>query len=144
MHTIVIEWMVEKQPLVWMVLWWFLVWQTIGSNGFTTVFSFATTGSNSFFDGIVVRQPLELMVFQWFPMVTNHWSNDGMVTIHRYGQNQSHPIPYHPSHLMAFCTNMQKAKDCKNCEFFLVSLFSVRSPWLSLFDFQNCQEDCKL
>ena len=25
------------------------------------------------------------MVFQWFPMVANHWSNDGMVTIHRYG-----------------------------------------------------------
>ena len=23
--------------------------------------------------------------FQWFPMVANHWSNDGMVTIHRYG-----------------------------------------------------------
>ena len=25
------------------------------------------------------------MVFQWFPMVANHWSNDGMVTIHRSG-----------------------------------------------------------
>ena len=24
------------------------------------------------------------MVFQWFPMVAAHWSNDGMVTIHRY------------------------------------------------------------
>ena len=23
------------------------------------------------------------MVFQWFPMVANHWSSDGMVTIHR-------------------------------------------------------------
>ena len=25
------------------------------------------------------------MVFQWFPMVANHWSDDGMVTIHRSG-----------------------------------------------------------
>ena len=25
------------------------------------------------------------MVFQLFPMAANHWSNDGMVTIHRYG-----------------------------------------------------------
>ena len=28
---------------------------------------------------------LEMMVFQWFPVVANHWSTDGMVTIHRYG-----------------------------------------------------------
>ena len=34
-----------------------------------------------FFNGF----PLETMVFQWFPMVANHWSNDGMITIHRYG-----------------------------------------------------------
>ena len=25
------------------------------------------------------------MVFQWFPMVANHWSDDGMVMIHRSG-----------------------------------------------------------
>ena len=25
------------------------------------------------------------MVFQWFSMVANHWSDDGMVTIHRSG-----------------------------------------------------------
>ena len=25
------------------------------------------------------------MVFQWFPMVVNHWSDDGMVTIHHSG-----------------------------------------------------------
>ena len=25
------------------------------------------------------------MVFQWFPMVADHWSDDGMVTIHRSG-----------------------------------------------------------
>ena len=37
MHTIAIEWMVGKQPLVSMVLRWFLVWQTIGSNGFKMV-----------------------------------------------------------------------------------------------------------
>ena len=54
-------------PLETMVFQWFWVWQTIGTNGFSMVF------------------PLETMVFQWFPMVANHWSNDGMVTIHRRG-----------------------------------------------------------
>ena len=28
--------------------------------------------------------------FQWFPMVANHWSNDGMVTIHRHGPGSVH------------------------------------------------------
>ena len=36
-------------------------------------------------DGFEVRQPLDMMVFQWFPMVANHWSNNGMVTVHCYG-----------------------------------------------------------
>ena len=48
MHTIAIEWMVGKQPLVSMVLRWFLVWQTIGTNGFAMVFGLATIGSNGF------------------------------------------------------------------------------------------------
>ena len=30
------------------------------------------------------------MVFQWFPMVANHWSDDGMVTIHRSGLGGDH------------------------------------------------------
>ena len=30
------------------------------------------------------------MVFQWFPMVANHWSDDGMVVIHRSGLNPIH------------------------------------------------------
>ena len=38
-----------------------------------------------FFNGFVVRQPLDTLVFQWFPMAANHWSDDGMVTIHRSG-----------------------------------------------------------
>merc|ERR1719341_2676171 len=29
--------------------------------------------------------PLATMVFQWFSMVANHWSNNGMVTVHCYG-----------------------------------------------------------
>ena len=45
---------------------------TIGPNGFTMVFGPATIAPD---------------VFQWFSMVTNHWSNDGMVKIHRYGLN---------------------------------------------------------
>ena len=57
-------------PIETMVFQWFWVWQTIGTNGFSMVFS------------------LETMVFQWFPMVANHWSNDGMVTIHRCGLYQ--------------------------------------------------------
>ena len=45
------------------------------------VFCPATIGTDVF----EVQQPLDTMIFQWFPMVANHWSNDGMVTIHRYG-----------------------------------------------------------
>ena len=48
-----------------------LLWPTIGTNGFSMVF------------------PLETMFFQWFPMVGNHWSNDGMVMIHRYGLDRA-------------------------------------------------------
>ena len=32
------------------------------------------------------------MVFQWFPMLANHWSDDGMVTIHRSGLLLSNTI----------------------------------------------------
>ena len=39
----------------------------IGHDGFAMVFGLATIGLNG------------------FSMVANHWSNDGMVTIHRYG-----------------------------------------------------------
>ena len=33
------------------------------------------------------------MVFQWFPMVANHWSDDGMVTIHRSGLDNTRLSP---------------------------------------------------
>ena len=46
---------------------WFFSLATIGLDGFAMVFGLATIG----LDG--------------FSMVANHWSNDGMVTIHRYG-----------------------------------------------------------
>ena len=46
---------------------WFFRLATIGLDGFAMVFGLATIG----LDG--------------FSMVANHWSNDGMVTIHRYG-----------------------------------------------------------
>ena len=57
-------------PLISKVLRWFLVSNTIGSNGFPMDFG---------------PKPLVAMVFQWFPMVANHWSDNGMVTIHRSG-----------------------------------------------------------
>ena len=47
---------------------------TIGLDGFAMVFGLATIG----LDG--------------FSMVANHWSNDGMVTIHRYGLDCSKAI----------------------------------------------------
>ena len=50
---------------------WFFRLATIGLDGFAMVFGLATIG----LDG--------------FSMVANHWSNDGMVTIHRYGLCQS-------------------------------------------------------
>ena len=46
---------------------WFFSLAAIGLDGFAMVFGLATIG----LDG--------------FSMVANHWSNDGMVTIHRYG-----------------------------------------------------------
>ena len=49
-----------SEPLVPMVLQWFLV-----------------------------QQPLDTMVFKWFPMVVNHWSNDWIVMIHRHGLSQA-------------------------------------------------------
>ena len=51
-----------------MVLQWFLVGQTIGSNGFAMVFVLVTFAPGGF-----------------SMLALNHWSNDGIVTIHRYG-----------------------------------------------------------
>ena len=66
--------MVWKQPLVSMVS--------------PMVFGLSTIGPDGFLDW----QPLGSMVFglvtiglDGFSMVANHWSNDGMVTIYRYG-----------------------------------------------------------
>ena len=58
----VFQWFWSPKPLVAMVFQWF--W---------------------------VQKPLVAMVFQWFPMVANHWSDDGMVTIHRSGLAQVVP-----------------------------------------------------
>ena len=64
--------------------------ETIGTNGFSMVLCLSKIGP----DGFLVWQPLVSMVLRWFlvwqpldgfSMVANHWSNDGMVTIHRYG-----------------------------------------------------------
>ena len=52
----VFQWILVQKPLQAMVFQWFLVTKTIGR-----------------------------IVFQWFPMVANHWSDVGMVTIHRSG-----------------------------------------------------------
>ena len=35
----------------------------------------------------LVYQLLDSVVFQWFSMIVNHLSNDGMVKIHRYSIN---------------------------------------------------------
>ena len=51
---------------------WFFSLATIGLDGFAMVFGLATIGLNG------------------FSMVANHWSNDGMVTIHRYGLPSIH------------------------------------------------------
>ena len=117
--TIANELMVGNPPLISMVVRWFLVSKTIGSNGFPMVFCSKNIGSNVFpngfwsknhcyqwfFNGFVVRQPLDTMVFQWFPMVANHWSNDRMVTIHRSGLWRDHtlgwPEAYYGSPSMA-------------------------------------------
>ena len=68
--SMVLRWFWSGKPLAAMVLQWFLVRQPLVPMVFQWFCSPATIGP----DG-----------FQWFPMVANHWSNDGMVTIHRYG-----------------------------------------------------------
>ena len=50
----------------------------------------ATIGINGFWSG----KPLVAMVFQWFPMVANHWSDDGMVTIHRSGLSRRNVVGF--------------------------------------------------
>ena len=57
---------------------------TIDINGFPMDFGPKIIGSNVF-QWFWVQKPLVAMVFQWFPMVANHWYDDGMVTIHRSG-----------------------------------------------------------
>ena len=122
--------MVGKPPLMSMVLRWFLVSKTIGSNGFPMVFGPKTIVSNCFsngfwsknhwyqwfFNGFVVRQPLDTMVFQWFPMVANHWSDDGMATIHRSGSGKMSSYIFHcrPS---AISTNPLTAVTENHCGF---------------------------
>ena len=48
--------------------------------------------------------PLVSMVFQWFLMVANHWSNDGMVTIYRYG------LQYMLNIAQCTCTHLLKGR----------------------------------
>ena len=73
------------KPLVAMVFQWFLVRKLLVAMAFPMVFWSKNHCNQWFFNGFVVRQPLDTMVFQWFPMVANHWSDDGMVKIHRSG-----------------------------------------------------------
>ena len=60
----------SPKPLVAMVFQWILVQKPLLAMVFQWFWS---------------PKPLVAMVFQWFPMVSNHWSYDGMVTIHRSG-----------------------------------------------------------
>ena len=41
-------------------------------------------------NGFLAWQPMVPMEWRWFSMVCNHWSNNGMVTIHRCGLLQTH------------------------------------------------------
>ena len=47
------------------------------------------------------------MVFQWFSMVANHWSDDGMVTIHRSGLIRTAHTPM-PDILLWYRVNKKK------------------------------------
>ena len=70
--------MVWKQPLVSMVSPMVFGLSTIGPDG---VFRLATIG----LDGFAMVFGLATIGLNGFSMVANHWSNNGMVTIHRYG-----------------------------------------------------------
>ena len=80
-------------------------WKTsIGINGFAMVFGPATINT----DGFEVRQLLDTMVFQLFPMAANHWSNDGMVKIHCHGLTPT----------IQSLGNVTHAQSLKNCFLF--------------------------
>ena len=70
------------------------------------------------------------MVFQWFPMVANHWSDDGMVTIHRSGLLSGHR-PYSDiwSEKLETSNKIQEKMDnlqtAKNYELELLSIMSL-------------------
>ena len=64
-------------------------WKTIATNGFWTQKPLENHCYKWFLNGFWSSKPLVAMVFQWFPMVANHWSNDGIVTIHRSGLAQA-------------------------------------------------------
>ena len=68
--AMVFQWILVQKPLLAMVFQWFWSPKPLVA---------------MVFQWFWVQKPLVAMVFQWFPMVANHWSDDGMVTIHRSG-----------------------------------------------------------
>ena len=73
-----------KSPLISMVFQWILVQKPLLAMVFQWFWSPKPLVA-MVFQWFWVQKPLVAMVFQWFPMVANHWSDDGMVTIHRSG-----------------------------------------------------------
>ena len=91
------QWFFTCQPLVSMVFPMIFPLETMVFQWFFTVGPLVSMVFQWFF-------PLETMVFQWFPMVANHWSNDGMVTIHRYG------LQYMLNIAQCTCTHLLKGR----------------------------------
>ena len=73
-----------KSPLISMVFQWILVQKPLLAMVFQWFWSPKPLVA-MVFQWFWVQKPLVAMVFQWFPMLANHWSDDGMVTIHRSG-----------------------------------------------------------
>ena len=92
---------------------WFFRLATIGLDGFAMVFGLVTIG----LDG--------------FSMVANHWSNDGMVMIHRYGLNRSKLFVQ----TTVTCKRNNRS-GCHACQNDLVPLFN-KIKWGRMTDIQT-------
>ena len=84
------------------------------------------------------------MFFQWFPMVANHWSDDGMVTIHRsgliIGNNPQSQFFLTPIHIKAIVIS-GFWPERQSSWILLPGPLSFRQVWLwHLFEFQLLED----
>ena len=105
----VFQWILVQKPLLAMVFQWFWSPKPLVA---------------MVFQWFWVQKPLVAMVFQWFPMVANHWSDDGMVAIHRSGLIVHHLMRKIFANSVLLCT-----PDLTPCH--IIDILNRYQPYLS-------------